>query len=290
MQMTALLEQLGLKVETLEGGVQATLTLAPQVAPENPVTHQRLSYVTFQVSEERLTPVAPPSVVGLPPIAVGSLKNAEELALLVRELFEEHLFHVERRSAQLNALGLHPIVDPETLELSAELESGPLLFTVVADRQGFFRVGKVLRQGAPLESSAVHRFELSEFRERNVLAGYLAALFDEPPARPPPGPLSTRGLVRFSEVAERFGTQAIVPPRSQLELLVQMSVNGESYRFAAARLVGRTFRGLLAGSKGKVWAERFELDDFPGIVPLVASLLKVPPEAVKLIGPDTPQE
>ncbi|EAU64351.1 hypothetical protein STIAU_6518 [Stigmatella aurantiaca DW4/3-1] len=197
---------------------------------------------------------------------------------------------MERRSAQLNALGLHPLVNPETLELSAELASGPLLFTLVADRQGFFRVGKVLRQGTPVESSAVHRFELSEFRERDVLAGYLAALFDEPPARPLPGPLSMRGLVRFSELAERFGTQAIVPPRSHLELLVQMSVNGESYRFAAARLVGRTFRGLLAGSKGKVWAERFELDDFPGIVQLVAGLLKVPPEAVKLMGPDTPQE
>jgi hypothetical protein len=287
---TAQLEQLGLTVETGEGGARATLALEPQVAPENPVTHQRLSHVTFQVDADRLTPLAPPSVAGLPSVPWRAAASAGELALMVREIFEEHLFHIERRSAQLNALGLHPLVHPETLELSAELVSGAFTFTLVADRQGSFRVGQVLRQGAPVERSAVQRFELSEFREREVLAGYLVALFDEPPTRAAPPPLTARGLVRFAELAEHFGPQAIVPPRSHLELLVQMTVNGESYRFAAARLVGRTFRGLLAGSRGKVWAERFELDDFPGIVRLVADLLKVPPEAVKLIGPDTPQE
>ncbi|WP_225411287.1 hypothetical protein [Stigmatella hybrida] len=287
---TAQLEKLGLTVETSEDGARATLTLEPQVAPENPVTHQRLSHVTFQVGPDRLTPLAPPAVAGLPSLPWRSVASAGELGLLVREVFEEHLFHVERRSAQLNALGLHPQVNPDTLELSAELVSGAFTFTLAADRQGGFRVGQVLRQGTPLEHSAVHRFELSEFREREVLAGYLVALFDEPPTRAAPAPLASRGLVRFAELAEHFGAQAIVPPRSHLELLVQMTVNGESYRFAAARLVGRTFRGLLAGSRGKVWAERFELDDFPGIVQLVADLLKVPPEAVKLIGPDTPQE
>ena len=84
--------------------------------------------------------------------------------------------------------------------------------------------------------------------------------------------------------------QALVPPRSSLEVLVQLTVNGEPYRFAAVRQAGRTFRGLLAGAKGKVWSERFELDDFPGVVRLVAGLLQVPPEAVKAVGPDTPQE
>jgi hypothetical protein len=96
--------------------------------------------------------------------------------------------------------------------------------------------------------------------------------------------------VSYSEISRAFGGQALVPPRSSLEVLVQLSVNGEPYRFAAIRQVGRTFRGLLAGAKGKVWSERFELDDFPGVVRLVAELLQVPPEAVKAVGPDTPQE
>jgi hypothetical protein len=73
-------------------------------------------------------------------------------------------------------------------------------------------------------------------------------------------------------------------------VLVHLRVNGAPYRFAAARVVGRTFRGLLASATGKVWADRFELDGFPGIVQLVADLLKVSPEAVQCVGPDVPQE
>jgi hypothetical protein len=89
---------------------------------------------------------------------------------------------------------------------------------------------------------------------------------------------------------EKFGAEALVPPRSSLELLAQLEVDGRPYRFAAARVAGRTFRGLLAGAQGKVWAGRFELDEFPGIVQMVADLLKVSPEAVRLVGPDAPQE
>ncbi len=96
--------------------------------------------------------------------------------------------------------------------------------------------------------------------------------------------------MRYEEISQAFGAQAVVPPRSALEVLVQLRVNGELYRFAAARVQGRTFRGLLAGAKGKVWAERFELDGFPGIVQLVADLLKVPSESVQILGPDSPQE
>jgi hypothetical protein len=96
--------------------------------------------------------------------------------------------------------------------------------------------------------------------------------------------------MRYEEIAQAFGPQALVPPRSSLEVFVELRVNGVPYRFAAARVTGRTFRGLLASATGKVWADRFELDGFPGIVPLVADLLKVPPEAVQLAGPDAPQE
>jgi hypothetical protein len=47
---------------------------------------------------------------------------------------------------------------------------------------------------------------------------------------------------------------------------------------------GRTFRGLLAGAKGKVWADRFELDTFPGIRALVADVMKVKLDDVQVIG------
>jgi hypothetical protein len=286
---TARLEQLGLRVESDGEGVQATLELEAGAAPVNPITRRPLPHVTFRLSGNQLVPAAPPAVVGLAPILLEAVATREELARLLTTAFDEYLFHVERRSAQLHALGLHPRVEPETLGLSAELDTGPLSFTLVADRQGLFQVGQVRREGAVLGGVA-HRFELSEFREREALASYLTALVEEPSGRPQPAAPAGLGLVRYAELVEAFGPQALLPPRSPLEVLVQLSVGGETYRFATARLVGRTFRGLLAGAKGKVWAGRFELDDFPGIVRWVAGLLGVPPEAVKLVGPDKPQE
>ncbi len=283
------LEQLGLRVEQGASGPQAVLDLGQPSRVENPVTRQAISHVTFQVADNQLTPVAPPALVGLPPIVLDAVSSAEDVSRLVSGAFDEYLFHLERRSSQLNALGLSPSVDPETLELSTELEAGPLSFTLVADRQGHFRVARALKEGEPVASAAAHRFELSEFRERSALGHYLTALIEESSSRPPAAAVS-KGLVGYAEISRAFGAQALVPPRSSLEVLVQLTVNGEPYRFAAVRQVGRTFRGLLAGAKGKVWSERFELDEFPGVVRLVAELLQVPPEAVKAVGPDAPQE
>lgn len=285
----ARLEQLGLRVEQGAAGPRAVLDLEQPARLENPVTRQPISRVTFQAEENQLTPIAPPALVGLPPIMLAAVTSREDVARLVSGAFDEYLFHLERRSSQLNALGLSPSVDPETLELSTELEAGPLSFTLVSDRQGNFRVGRARREGEPLASGPAHHFELSEFRERAALANYLTALIEETPSRAP-AVSTSKGLVGYTEISRAFGAQALVPPRSSLEVLVQLTVNGEPYRFAAVRQVGRTFRGLLAGAKGKVWSERFELDDFPGVVRLVADLLQVPPEAVKAVGPDTPQE
>lgn len=286
----ARLEQLGLRVEQGASGPQAVLDLGEASRLENPVTHQQISRVTFRIEEDRLTPSGPPAVAGLPPIVLSSVASAQDVARLLGVAFDEYLFHLERRSSQLNALGLSPSVDPDSLEVSTELEAGTLSFTLAADRLGNFRVARTRREGQPLTTGAPHRFELSEFRERAALVTYLTALVEESSSRAQPVSASRNGLVSYGDIFRAFGGQALVPPRSNLEILVQLSVNGESYRFAAVRQVGRTFRGLLAGAKGKVWSERFELDDFPGVVRLVADLLQVPPEAVKAVGPDAPQE
>ena len=285
---TARLEGLGLRVREDAAGTEAVLDLesSPLV---NPLTRAFISEVTFQVMGDRLIPIAPPEVVGLAPILVGALIDPADIEALLSGAFNEHIFHVQRRSAELQVLGLTARVDPETLELSTVVEDGGLAVTLVADRLGNFRVTRVVRSGEELRAAVGHTLELSEFRERAALTGYLAALFGEPPARPQPLPEGA-GLVHFGDIVEKFGAESLVPPRSALELLAQLQVAGRPYRFAAARVAGRTFRGLLAGAQGKVWAGRFELDEFPGIVRMVAELLKVPPEAVRLVGPDAPQE
>lgn len=285
---TARLEGLGLQVREDAAGTEAVLDLesSPLV---NPVTRAFIPEVTFQVMGDRLIPIAPAAVVGLAPILVGALSDVSDIEALLSDAFNEHIFHVQRRSAELQVLGLTPRVDAETLELSTEVVDGELTVQLVADRLGNFRVARVVRGGEDVRTASGHTLELSEFRERAALTGYLSALFGESASRPQPVPVGA-GLVRFSDIVEKFGAEALVPPRSSLELLAQLQVGGRPYRFAAARVAGRTFRGLLAGAQGKVWAGRFELDEFPGIVRMVADLLKVSPDAVRLVGPDAPQE
>ena len=287
---TSRLEQLGLRVEQGPEVLLATLELGEGSALRNPATQQPISAITFQAEGGRLVPWAPPAVVGLTPVSLGSVASRDDISALIATSFDEYLFHIERRSEQLHTMGLHPNLDPESLVLSTELETGLLSLTLVADRHGHFQVNRVQREGRTVSGLPPFRFELFEFRDQNSLASYLSALIEERLARPPASTAGPGARVRYEEIAQAFGPEAVLPPRSTLEVLVHMRVNGAPFRFAAARVMGRTFRGLLASATGKVWADRFELDDFPGIVHLVADQLKVPPEAVQLVGPDAPQE
>jgi hypothetical protein len=284
---TARLRELGLQVREEASGVEATLDLEA-ASLVNPITKAFITEVSFQVMGDRLIPISPPAVVGMTPILLSAIDAAEEMQALLLDTFSDHVFHLQRRSEELQLLGLPADVDPTSLELSTTVKEGPLAVKLVADRQGNFRIAQALRGREDLATAAGHVIELSEFREKAALTGYLSALLGEPVARTQP----TAGSepVRFVEVVEKFGVEALVPPRSSLELLAQLQVEGRNYRFAAARIAGRTFRGLLAGTQGKVWAGRFELDEFPGVVRMVADLLKVAPEAVRLVGPDAPQE
>jgi hypothetical protein len=285
---TARIEQLGLRVEQSPDGVLATLEMGG-AALTNPATEQPIPVITFRAEWDRLIPSAPPAVVGLTPVLLSSVASREDISALMSSAFDEYLFHIERRSAQMHSMGLHPKLDPESLVLSTELEAGLLSFTLEADRHGHFQVSRVQRDGRALSGLSPFRFELFDFRDQSSLASYLSALIEERLARPPAA-LGPGARVRYDEIAQAFGPEAMIPPRSSLEVLVHLRVNGAPYRFAAARVMGRTFRGLLASATGKVWADRFELDGFPGIVQLVADLLKVSPEAVQCVGPDAPQE
>lgn len=61
---------------------------------------------------------------------------------------------------------------------------------------------------------------------------------------------------------------------------------GVGVRFAAARVQGRTFRGLLAGPSGKLWAGRFDSwTASPEFVVLVAQVLKVSSDEVEVLAP-----
>ncbi|MGA9520661.1 MAG: hypothetical protein WBV82_04305 [Myxococcaceae bacterium] len=100
-----------------------------------------------------------------------------------------------------------------------------------------------------------------------------------PPVQLPAAP------VTLGDLARRFGEQTVMAQRSAIELVADLTVDGVPWRFAASRVAARSFRGLLAGPVGgKLWAGRFELDAFPGLVPFVAEQLNVPVDQVSLTG------
>jgi hypothetical protein len=240
--------------------------------------------IVFALSEgdDRLWIVGPPELAGTGGISHTQVTSSAELERAVGRAFEEQLFQLQRRSSELQTLSLSPRVDPQTLELSAEVEASPYTFRLVADRRGRFHVGAARREGQELPTPPSASFELSEFREPAALTAYLAALFEEAPRTAPFPSGQSQGWVTFGEVAQHFGSAAMLPPRSALEVLLEVRVGTKAFRFAAVRVVGRTFRGLLAGPSGKLWSGRFELGEFRGVASLVSEVLGVPEEAVEV--------
>lgn len=294
------LRAIGLSARTTEAGVEAELELASALV--NPLTRSFLTRVAFSVVGDRLVAVEPPELLGIAPIDVSKLERAGDIEKQVHTAFHDHIFQIQKRSAELQTLGLAARVDPKKLSLTSEVMTpNGWQFLLASDKRGNFRVAAARRDGREQSVVPGPSFELSEFRDRASLVAYLSALFEPeakdaargapptltpiparapaltPAATPAAGPARE---LRYAELARLFSGGAIVPPAANVELLVELKVNGAVYRFAAARVRGRTFRGLLAGAKGKVWAERFDLDEFPGVIPLVADLLGVPQDAV----------
>jgi hypothetical protein len=274
---------LGLKVRQTPDGIEADLDLAARPLV-NPLANRALSVITFTVVGDRLIIVAPRELVGTPPFHLPRIDGAQDLEQQVRSALSEHIFHLQHRSSALQAIGLNPEIDPESLQLTAEVSSGPYSFTITCDTRGNFRLAKARRNGEEIALSGIRGFEISEFRVREALAGYLSALVGERSAlaSEPAASGTEDPRLTFGQMTRSFGEGAMLAPLSTLEVAVLLRVNGESYRFTAARVAGQTFRGLLASSSGKIWAERFSLKDFPGVTSLVARLLSVSAEAVQI--------
>ncbi|MFT3708462.1 MAG: hypothetical protein QM817_12490 [Archangium sp.] len=300
----AFLEQLGLDVTDDAGVIEAELELHTGQAL-NPLTRRTIDRISFTVMGDRLLYVGPPEFVGAQPINLAFLSPGARLEDLVVATLNEHLFQLERRSNELTALGISPHVDPTSLQLTAELERAPMKFTIGASRTGQFRLIRAVNDGAELTNATQNVFELSEFFEKRALEEFLFAFYsdivDDPratadsiPKAPEPATIKSsptmiqsvgaaESALPFKELFEAFG-DLMIPPRSPLEVVCDVRVKDQQLRFAAARVQGRTFRGLLAGPTGKIWADRFELDDFPGIRGFVSELMSVPLEDVEVLS------
>ena len=68
---------------------------------------------------------------------------------------------------------IHLKVDPQSLQLSADLKADGFEFTIGTDRLGNFRVTRAINDGVEMTTSSAHAFELSEFRVRSALETFL---------------------------------------------------------------------------------------------------------------------
>lgn len=274
------LSALGLSVSESETGVVAELSLG-EAALLHPVSGASLNEVSFAVDGERLIVVAPAPLTGVGAITWTSVADADALADIVRERFGRQLAILGAGAGALDVLGIASEVDPDHLSLSAKIPHEAWTFVVQADPEGRFRLVRALKDRSPVHLEQESSFELSAFTDRATLGHYLMGLVEGAadvvaPVKPV--------LLRQGMLLKAFGADALIPPGSPVELLVELSVQDRRYRFAAGRVRGQTFRGLLAGREGKLWAERFELDAFPGVVALCAQVLGVSEDTVRVLG------
>jgi hypothetical protein len=272
------LAQLGLTVDEAGGGLEAVLDLDRAVV--NPLTKAVRPAVTFALAEDRLIPVEPPELVGLPPLPVAEIADRAELEAQLRAAFDEHLSGLDRRMAELDALGISTHVDPESLEIQGEVELGPLRFVLGGDKRGHLQIDQIYRDGTLVGSEVGPPFDPTGFGGREALGIWLRGQ-----AGTPMEPQTPAG-VGFGELVQRFGAAARVPPRSGLEVIVDFRVRGERYRFVAARVRGRLFRALLAGPDGKKWGDHFALEDFAGVEDVAVRVLGVEPKEIEWLGPE----
>lgn len=266
------LAQLGLTVQEGPAGPEVVLPLQRPVV--NPLTRRTVARVTLAVAEELLIPVDPPELAGLPALVVDASTEPRGLEASLLAGFDAHLARLQSTAGRLEMLGLAPAVDPGTLEVRAEAQVGGLRVLLGGDKQGKLRVLAVHRAGALLRTEVGPPFALGEFPDAPSLRAHLLTLAGQAAAPP------TGGELGYEELAERFGPAARVPPASALELVSDFTVRGERYRFVAARVRGRTFRGLLAGPDGKKWADHFQLEDFAGVADVASRALGVSPEEI----------
>ncbi|MGO9828739.1 MAG: hypothetical protein ACLPJH_01265 [Myxococcaceae bacterium] len=274
------LTELGLGVTDTETGLEAVLQLGTPLL--NPLARRPIATGVFALAEQRLIPLEPAELVGLPPLSLDGVRNRSELEQQLAGAFHTHLVTLQRRSSELRALGCAPQVDPETLELAARVEDPPFRFLLAGDKRGQLRVVEVTRDGGEARTDVGAPFDLSDFPNRAGLFAHLRALVGPPSSAVSPS--HTVRPVGYRELLEHFGETAWIPPTATVDVVVTLRAQGTLYRFAATRIRERTFRALLAGPGGKVWADQFDLESFPGVAAVVAVALGVPASEVEVLA------
>jgi hypothetical protein len=279
--------------ETLEGD----LGFSGKVV--HPATGQPIARARFFVDGHDHLRFLDPPLSALGAVGFYDLPRTDALEQAVAAALERRKAALQDVAARLRALRLEAGIDADRLAARAVVKTATHAFEILGGPEGV-RVARVAPVGGkPFEvSSGFPPLELGEFQSRADLEVYLAAsvVRMQPTGEPRPAPAAACGAVleatppprnalTLAALAQVFGQEAILAPNAMVELIQEFQHGGTRYRFVAAREMGTRFKGRLIGPGGDVWADRFELADFPGTRKVVALALGATEETEPAAAP-----
>ena len=266
--------------ETLEGD----LAFSGRVV--HPATGQGIARARFVVDgHDRLRFLDPP-LAALGSIGFYDHPRLDALEQAIADAVGARSAALQDVAARLRALRLEATLDAERFATRAIVKTAAFAFELLGGPEGV-RVARVAPVGGkPFEVSAEFPpLDLGGFAARADLEVFLAGAAPrmQPAAAPRPARASSpaaleanpapRNALTLVALAQGFGQDAMLAPNAMVELIQEFQHGGTRYRFVATREMGTRCRGRLIGPGGDVWADRFELADFPGTRKVVALAL-----------------
>ncbi len=286
--------------ETLEGEIG----FAGRIL--SPATGQAIVRARFVVSGHDTLRFTDAPLAALGPVNFyeherpAALEGAVSAALAARGAALQEI------ASRMRAIGLEPTVDPDRLAVRSVVKTASHAFELLADPEGV-RVSRVAPVGgAPFEvDPAFPAVDLAEFRTLSDLDAFLSSAVGRMVARAAPRAAATafdgggalqatpppRNALTLAALAQVFGEDSVLAPNAMVELIQEFQHGGTRYRFVASREMGTRFKGRLIGPSGDVWAEPFDLVDFPGTRRVVAVALGAPDDGpAPAAGEPQPQQ
>jgi hypothetical protein len=276
--------RLGADRETLEGDLGLTRVVHP--ATGQPIPRARF----VVVGHDHLRFLDPP-LTSLGAVPFYEHERVIALEQAIAAALQKRAGALQEIAVRFRALRLEAAIDPDRFAVRAVVKTATHAFEILGTPEAT-RVSRVAPVGGvPFEvSSDFPALELSTFptsADLEVFLVHSATAMNPAPARTPvPGATATaqgggvleatpppRNALTLAALAEVFGQDAILAPNAMVELIQEFQHGGTRYRFVAAREMGTRFKGRLIGPSGDVWADRFELADFPGTHRVVALAL-----------------
>jgi hypothetical protein len=268
--------------ETLEG----ELAFSGRVV--HPATGQPIPRARFVVAgHDKLRFLDLPLAV-LGEVSFYEHERSASLEQAVAQACGRHAAALQDVAARMRALRLEAAFDPERLAVRAVVKTAAHAFEILGgvDAVRVSRVAPV--QGQPFEVAATFPpLALAEYATPAELERYLASAVGRMQAAPAaprqaPGSASVvatpppRNALTLAALARVFGEEAILAPNAMVELVQEFVYGNTRLRFVATREMGTRFKGRLIGPNGDVWADRFDLESFPGTSHVVARALGAP--------------